>query len=61
MEADFEFPLPVTELVHLEEGEDLKKEKLETGTDDRSSGEINVPLSSGWIQKQLVEGRLPPV
>jgi len=60
-EVDFEFPLPVRELAHPEEDRDLKKEKPETGTEDRSLGEINVPLTSGWIWQQMAEGNLGPV
>ena len=46
MEADFEFPLPVKELVQPKHTQDGKAENPETGLEDRSLGHINVPLSA---------------
>ena len=60
-EADFEFPLPITELAQPEENQDMTAETPEAGVEDRSLGEINVPLSARWIRDQLVDGKLPPV
>ena len=57
-EADFEFPLPVKELIQPEEDQDRKTEP-EVGGEDRSLGEISMPLSATWIRKQLSDGQLP--
>ena len=59
-ETDFEFPLPVKEIVESEDDQDGKAE-VGAGLDDRSLGEISVPLTNEWIQEQLRDGKLPPV
>ena len=59
-EADFEFPLPVKELVEREEDQDGKTE-TEVGREVRSLGELSVPLSAAWIREQLADGKLPSV
>ena len=48
-EADFEFPLPIKELIQPEEDHDGKTE-TKVGREDHSLGEINVPLSGAWIR-----------
>jgi len=60
-EADFEFPIPVTELVMPEETWTGKTESFEVGPEDRSLGESSVPLTAGWIRDQLADGKLSPV
>ena len=59
-EADFEFPLPVKELVEPTEDQDGRTE-TEVGREDRSLGELSVPLSAAWIREQLADGKLPSV
>ena len=60
---DFNFPILIPKLVRLQsemirdEESDRKLSQLE----DRSLGEVNVPLSSKWIRQQVLEERLPPV
>ena len=58
--ANFKFPLPVRDLVQLEDTQDGKAE-TEAGLEDRSLGNFSVPLSTAWIQEQLADGKLPPV
>ena len=58
-EANFEFSLPVKELTHPKEARTT--DPPDNGPEDRSLGEASVPLSTGWIQDQLDDGKLPPV
>ena len=55
-EPDFEFPEPILEIA---------TEETETQTptipEDRSLGEMSVPLSYEWIKRQLNEENLPTV
>ena len=61
--TDFNFPIPISKLIILQaigihdEEYDWKQGQLE----DRSLGEVNVPLLSKWIKQQVSEGELPPV
>ena len=54
-EADFQFPLPIPEMIQLSE------EKEPKPLEDRSLGEADVPLSLEWIRNQMEEGELPPI
>ena len=56
-EADFGFTHPVQEEGHLEEPEETKPDHLPL--DDRSLGEIDVPLTVEWIRDRIAEGLLP--
>lgn len=60
-EADFKFSFPVKELTNPEETRVENTESPEIGPEDRSLGEINIPLSAGWIRDQLTDGKLPLV
>ena len=63
MKTDFNFLVPIIELLNPpltglpEEEPNWKQGQLE----DWSLEEVDVPLSSKWIQQQMVEGELPPV
>ena len=62
-ETDFNFLVPITELLKPNpvilpnEDTGLRQGHIE----DRSLGQIDVPLCSKWIQQQMKEGELPPV
>ena len=56
-EADFGFTHPVQEEGHLEEPDGLRPDHLTL--DDRSLGEIDVPLTVEWIRNRIFEGLLP--
>ena len=56
-EADFGFTNPVPEEGDLETLEERMLELIPL--EDRSLGEIDVPLTSHWIQKQVLERLLP--
>ena len=60
-EVEFEFPHHVKELIQPKGTQDGKAETPEAEPEDRSLGEINVPLTAGWIRDQLADGKLPPV
>ena len=55
-EADFGFTHPVPEEGHLEEPEEPRPDQ--SPLDDRSLGEIDVPLTIEWIRDQIAEGLL---
>ncbi len=65
MEEDFGFPDSVPEIgivtFGIEVPKSLPYEKPESSTEDRSLGESNTHLSSKWIQRQLVNGTVPPM
>ena len=56
-EADFGFTHPVQEEGRLEEPDGLRPDHLTL--DDRSLGEIDVPLTVEWIRNRIFEGLLP--
>ena len=56
-EADFGFTHPVQEERHLEEPEEPRPDHLPL--DDKSLGEVDVPLTVKWIRDQIAEGLLP--
>ena len=56
-EADFGFTHPVQEEGHLEEPDGLRPDHLTL--DDRSLGEIDVPLTVEWIRNRIFERLLP--
>ena len=56
-EADFGFTHPVQEEGHLEELEGSRPDHLTL--DDKSLGEIDVPLTVEWIRNRIFEGLLP--
>ena len=56
-EADFGFTHPVQEEGDLEEPEEQRPDHLPL--DDRSLGEIDVPLTIEWIRNRISEGLLP--
>ena len=56
-EADFGFTHPVQEEGDLEEPEEPRPDHLPL--DDRSLGEIDVPLTIEWIRNRIAEGLLP--
>ena len=62
-EMDFNFSIFITKLLNQSstklprENTDWKQGQVE----DRSLGEIDVPLSSKWIQQQMEKGELPPI
>ena len=56
-EGDFGFTHPVQEERHLEEPEEPRPDHL--SLDDRSLGEIDVPLTVEWIRNRIAEGLLP--
>ena len=63
IETDFNFSVPITELLNPpstelpREGTYQKQDQVE----DQLLREVNVPLSSKWIQQQMEEGELPLV
>ena len=59
-EADFNFALPTADLIQPE-GATVPNEDQDRKVEDRSLGEIDVPLSAEWIQQQLTGGQIPPV
>ena len=56
-EADFGFTDPVQEEGHLEEPEEPRPGHVPL--DDKSLGEIDVPLTVEWIRNRIAEGLLP--
>ena len=56
-ESDFGFSHPVQEEGDLEESEEQRPEQAPF--EDRSLGEIDVPLTTEWIRDRIVEGLLP--
>ena len=55
--VDFGFSYPVQEEGDLEEPEEQRLEQ--TPLEDRSLGEIDVPLTAEWIRGRIAEGLLP--
>ena len=56
IEADFGFTHPVPKKGHLEEPEEPRPDQ--STLDDRSLGEIDVPLTAEWIRDRITEGLL---
>ena len=59
-ETDFNFSVPITELLNQSSAELLGEDadRKQGQVEDRSLEEIDVPLSSKWIQQQMEKGEL---